>query len=206
MHRHAFSCPPGFIFKSRALYRARSCLPYPTMGDTHCFPTAEGSTKIHIMNYIWSNQKPMTKAQQHEVSKPHSGHTFIPWSPAICCLLSNQPRRINKILNTSTLAKGLEVCLEGQHAWQEKAGQSPEALGAGCVDWVLYEGEGIWEEPLNLLAAQWYPRVSVNTTGGGATEGTVALTCWGWLLILIQSQPVREGNWTPERHVWPQPT
>lgn len=84
-------------------------------GGTHCFPTAKGLTKIHIINYIWSNQKPMTKAQQHEVSKPHSGHTFIPRSPAIY-LLSNQPRRIHKILNTSTLAKGLEVCLEGQHA------------------------------------------------------------------------------------------
>lgn len=106
-HRHAFSSLPGFVFKRRALYRARSCLPYPTMGDTRCFPTAEGSTKIHIINHIWSNQKPMTKAQQQEVSKPHSGHTCIPWSLAIC-LLFNQPRRINKILNTSTLAKGLK--------------------------------------------------------------------------------------------------
>lgn len=191
--------------------RAELCI-----GQDHVYPTQQW--RIQIVFLQPKDQQKFTlliisgrirsqwqKAQQHEVSKPHSGHTFIPWSPAIC-LLSNHSRHIHKILNTSTLAKSLEVCLEGQHAWQEKAGQSPEALGAGCVDWVLYEGEGIWEETLNLLAAQWYPRVSVNMTGGGATEGTVALTCWGWILILIHSQPVREGNWTPKCHVRPQPT
>lgn len=79
---------------------------YPTQkwGGYTVFLQPKDQQKFTLLiNNIWSNQKPMTKAQQHEVSKPHSGHTFIPWSLAIC-LLSNQPRRINKNLNTSTLA------------------------------------------------------------------------------------------------------
>lgn len=61
---------------------------------------------------------------------------------------------------------------------ERKQFRAQRCWGAGCVDLVLYKkARSPGSRTLALLAAQWYPRVSVNKTGNEATEGTVALNC-----------------------------
>lgn len=116
-------------------------------------PTIEPVTKIHIINYFWSNQKPITKGQQHLVSKPQSGHTFIPWlwsvylrSSAFKAPFSQQRSKVNEILSTSTICKFLEFCLKCQHALEREAGQSPERCQvSGKRIWFRVKGMVIWQ-------------------------------------------------------------
>lgn len=153
----------------------------------YSFPTTEGSTQIHIINYFWFESEANDKRHS---SLSHKSHIPVTPRSSVCVwggvsgsqnlkVLLGQQRHLNKIL------KHFRVCQRSRNLSRMPAclmrESSSEPRGAGGVlgawTWFCTKARSPGSRTLALLAAQWYPRVSVNKTGNEATEGTVALNC-----------------------------
>lgn len=105
-------------------------------------------------------------------------------------------------------AKGQEFCLECQHALTRESSSELRGAGApGAWTWVCAEARSSGSRTLALVAAQWYPRVSVNKTGNEATEGyccshllrmatdfNLALACESRELNLYEPRPAHSNR------------